>query len=162
MAYDASVKINARKMFVTDGMGLREISRHLGGKPAYQVIAVWSREVDPETGFNWRDERAALTRSKYERLTTGQRAEKLLSRLDLLLADETLEGGKFANALSQISRALQDMRDPLFILPIRLETIQLLADWIAENARRYNTPSVMQFLANFKNWLVERAQKESA
>lgn len=151
--YSDELWLEIKMKFVQDGLNAHEISGQYNGKPTHQAISKRARAE------GWSDERRDHVRKKFERLSPTARAEKIMDRLDELLCDENLSVNQFSDSLKKMSATLVEMKNPLFILPMKLEAIKDLVVFMQTNYSNFNTEKFSKMVGQFKDKLMEDAYK---
>lgn len=123
--YSLDTKLEARRMWVEDGMGATAISRQMGGKPTAQTILNWSGVADSE-GMTWDDHRQARVELMINAATPEHMATKLMGRISRLLDDPDLDV-KHADALAKYAKVFKQLIDPAYQVSM---TYQVLTGWI--------------------------------
>ena len=82
--------------------------------------------------------------------------EEKVQKLDEILTSD-MPLNQFTDALKKMSSTLVEMKDPMFILPVKLEAIKELVVYMQTSFPNFNTEKFQKMIQQFKDNIVENA-----
>ena len=125
MPYKLETRLDARRLWIEEGIGATEISRQMGGKPTAQTVLNWSNETDKD-GLTWEDHRETHVEMMISASSPQQMATRLMARMEKLLAGD-ISNPKAADDLAKYASVFRKLTDPAYQISM---TYQVLTDWI--------------------------------
>lgn len=148
-SYTIEQRIEARRLFVEDGLGATAISRAMGGRPVPQTILNWSQEADKD-GKSWEDLRQERVEMLIESASPDQMAKRLMERINKLISDPNLDP-KQADALSKYVSTFRQLIDPAYQVSMTYQVMTQLTLFLKTHYPDVITESWVAAMREFKN-----------
>jgi len=146
----------AKKLFVEDNKGPKEISDRLGGNPHFNTIRAWSKKPDPDTGKTWEDERREYRKQKYAAASPANMAVKLYARINEILDSEDMDVVKMSDALSKLQKTLEKVTDPKNQVAVMFDMLTDMMLFFNNRHRHLVNDEFCEAIREFKNVLLQR------
>lgn len=158
--YKPEIVATAKAMFVQEGKSALQIAEALSG-PTHQTISNWARQNRAKKGEplrNWITEREEHINALYVKLSPKQQAQKFLDKIDRLLAKPTEDfDTKDADALSKLHKAMQDILDDKYQLPMMFQVLGDLIGFLKLHYGELVTEQFVNAIRHFKNLKMQEA-----
>jgi hypothetical protein len=152
-----TVKIQARIMFIEQGMKIEDISKHLGGQPCTSTIGNWTNEKDKE-GKTWKDHRQVHLDNMYLQMSPGAMADNIFDRIKKMLLDKDMDSSKFADALHKMNLSIAGIVDPKLQIPVMYQLLEDQVEFARLHYPDFFKDDFREFVIAFKNHIRARLE----